>query len=78
VVREAISNAVKHGEAKNAQIKISLERSRLIRVVIENDGIPASQGAKTGFGSDFLDEVAYSWSLKSAAGTTILKAKIAI
>ncbi len=78
VVREAISNAVKHGEAKNAQIKISLERSRLIRVVIENDGIPARQGAKTGFGSDFLDEVAFDWSLKSAAGTTKLKAKIAI
>lgn len=78
VVREAISNAVKHGEAKNAQIKISLERSRLIRVVIENDGIPAKQGAKTGFGSDFLDEVAFDWSLKSNAGTTKLKAKIAI
>ena len=78
VVREAISNAVKHGEASNAKIKISLERSRLVRVAIENDGIPANQGAKTGFGSDFLDEVAYSWSLKSAAGTTTLKAKIAI
>ena len=78
VVREAISNAVKHGEATNAKIKISLERSRLVRVVIENDGIPARQGAKTGFGSDFLDEVAYSWSLKSAAGTTTLRAKIAI
>jgi len=78
VVREAISNAVKHGEAANAKIKISLERSRLVRVAIENDGIPANQGAKTGFGSDFLDEVAYSWSLKSAAGTTTLKAKIAI
>ena len=78
VVREAISNAVKHGEAKTAQIKISLERSRLIRVVIENDGIPARQGAKTGFGSDFLDEVAFDWSLKSAAGTTKLKVKIAI
>jgi signal transduction histidine kinase len=78
VVREAISNAVKHGEATNAKIKISLERSRLVRVVIENDGIPARQGAKTGFGSDFLDEVAYAWSLNSASGTTTLKAKIAI
>ena len=78
VVREAISNAVKHGEATNAKIKISLEKSRLLRVVIENDGIPARQGAKTGFGSDFLDEVAYDWSLKSATGTTTLRAKIAI
>ena len=78
VVREAISNAVKHGEATHAKIKISLERSRLVRLVIENDGIPARQGAKTGFGSGFLDEVAYDWSLKSAGGTTTLKVKIAI
>ena len=78
VVREAISNAVKHGEATQARIKISLEKSKLLRVVIENDGIPAKQGAKTGFGSDFLDEVAYAWSLSSKSGTTTLKAKIAV
>lgn len=78
VVREAISNAVKHGEANSAKIKVSLERSKLLRIVIENDGIPARQGAKTGFGSDFLDEVAYAWSLNSKEGTTTLKAKIAI
>jgi two-component sensor histidine kinase len=78
VVREAISNAVKHGEAKSAKIRVSIEKSRLLRVVIENDGIPARQGAKTGFGSDFLDEVAYDWSLNSKDGRTTLKAKIAI
>ena len=78
VVREAISNAVKHGGATQAKIKISLEKSKLLRVVIENDGIPAKQGAKTGFGSDFLEEVAYAWSLKSTSGTTTLKAKIAV
>lgn len=78
VIREAVSNAAKHGEAAN--VVVSLERStpQLLGITVSNDGHPLSDSIEAGYGSSILDEVAFSWSLENKAGFTVLSAGIAL
>ena len=78
VIREAVSNAVKHGDAKRIELKIEKTDRNLISVVVSNDGKPLSKQADTGYGSSILDEVALNWSLESTGELTLLRAQIAV
>jgi hypothetical protein len=69
--KEAISNAFRHGAAKNATIKIALVDTQLFQLTIVNDGrsvraTSSSQSRHTeGLGLKLYDELCLSWSLKS-------------
>jgi signal transduction histidine kinase len=78
VIREAVSNAVKHGAAKRIQLEVEKTAKNLISVVVSNDGKPLSKQADTGYGSSILDEVALNWSLESSGELTLLRAQIAV
>lgn len=78
VVREAVNNAIKHGGSKKLSIFIRRESEKLVRIVIENDGRPALDDAKAGFGSELLNEITHDWSLKSEDGLTRLVALIPV
>jgi signal transduction histidine kinase len=78
VIREGVGNAARHGAAKNAAISIACNGKDLLEVLVTNDGQPIAGEAEPGFGSQILDEVAYSWSLTSAENRTILRALVAI
>ena len=78
VIREAVSNAVKHGAAKRIELEVEKTAKNLISVVVSNDGKQLSKGADTGYGSSILDEVALNWSLESAGELTLLRAQIAV
>jgi len=78
VIREALTNAVRHGKAKRANISISLPKSdmRQIEVCITNDGLQVDRDPVKGVGSSILDEVTSSWELKSEGSKVSLSASI--
>jgi signal transduction histidine kinase len=78
VIREAVSNAVKHGSATQIELKVEKAARNLILVMVSNDGKPLSKQTDTGYGSSILDEVALNWSLESTGELTLLRAQIAV
>ena len=78
VVREAVSNAVKHGKAEHIVIALESTGDHLIGITVTNDGQPLPVEIESGYGSTILDEVAFSWQLENRGGYTVLGAAIAI
>ncbi len=75
VVREACSNAIRHGEASNVTIDIALgAKPMTIEVNVKNDGHPVSPTSETGVGSFLLNELTLEWSRESITTGTIVKA----
>lgn len=63
VIREAVNNAIKHGQPKNISIDIN-QSGELIELKIENDGL-AIQRSNFGLGSQIYEELTLSYSLKT-------------
>lgn len=78
VVREAVTNAIKHGKAKNVTVEISSASERLVALRVQNDGLPAELNASAGFGSELLNELTHEWSLGRNGDSTFLSAKIPV
>jgi two-component sensor histidine kinase len=63
ILKEAVSNAVRHGDATEAKISIDRIADDLLRIEVSNNGAPPSKGETTqGIGSDLLDEICLTWS----------------
>ncbi len=78
IAKEAISNAVRHGSAKNATIEIDRVEDDLIHVQVVNDGILAKIQERQGIGSSMLDEICLNWSLTNKAKRVYLTAELPI
>jgi signal transduction histidine kinase len=78
VVREAVSNAVKHGKAEHIVIALEQTNPHLLGITVTNDGQPLPAEIEAGYGSSILDEVAFTWQLENRGGYTVLGAAIAI
>lgn len=78
VVREAVSNAVKHGKAEHIVISVEMTGPHLLGITVSNDGQPLPAAIEAGYGSSILDEVAFTWQLENRGGFTVLGAAIAI
>ena len=78
VVREAVSNAVKHGKAEHIVIALERTSPHLLGITVTNDGQPLPAEIEAGYGSSILDEVAFTWQLENRGGYTVLGAAIAI
>lgn len=78
VIREGISNAIKHGGATDIKVSVKpASRESLVLVEISNNGKLPEVETEAGYGSQFLTEITYSWSMGSRDGRTVLKAKLA-
>jgi hypothetical protein len=73
VVREGVSNAVRHGRAGWIDVDID-ERQGLLRVSVQDNGTGLSSTADAGLGSAMFDEITHSWTRTAAAGMTTLVA----
>ena len=72
VIREAVSNAAKHGKASMVWVEITPAKENLLEVRVINNGLAIDESVKPGFGSSILDEVSLSWRLYNGdAGTTL-------
>jgi signal transduction histidine kinase len=78
VVREAVSNAAKHGKAEHVVIALEQTGPNLLGITVTNDGQPLGDEVVAGYGSSILDEVAFTWQLENRGGFTVLGAAIAV
>ncbi len=78
VLREAVSNASKHGKATSVEIAVNIEDSALVLHAKDN-GSSLYTGKTQGLGTELLDDVCSSWSLEpDQKSGMILTAKFAI
>ena len=78
VLREAVSNAIKHGQATEIEVEAKVS-GEVIEVSILNNGKAPVNQAGNGFGSKLYDELTHSWGLNETAdGRTRFSATIFI
>lgn len=78
VMREAVSNAVRHGDADAVSVVVTRPAHGIVRVVVHDDGDGPPMTAAAGLGSGMFDEVALDWSLVRTATLTILEVELGI
>jgi two-component sensor histidine kinase len=78
IIREAVSNAVKHGKASIIEVSIRLTGESFLSIEVRNNGKRVPADKRAGYGSEILDEVAFEWSLENLPAGVILKALVAI
>jgi signal transduction histidine kinase len=81
ILKEAVSNAVRHGDAERAWVEVSRigeKDAAVVEVQVTNDGRIPVTGERRGLGSKLLDELTLDWSLNSEpeTGRTILAARL--
>lgn len=78
ICKEAVSNAVRHGEAKEIKILIDRSADELLIIEASDNGRGISSNAVQGVGSRMLDDLTVEWSLTKnhAIGRTVLEAKL--
>ena len=81
LVREGITNAVKHGKAKHVEVSLSViqmsQKLGLLELRVSNDGEPIKQGSP-GLGSQIISEMAPNYELQTRDGKTELSARLPI
>lgn len=78
IVREGLSNAIRHGHARQVAIDIATDRPGTVDVRIRDDGAWTA-GAGTGLGSTLLDEWCLTWNReRTGTGGTLLECRVAI
>lgn len=78
ILKEAVSNAVRHGDARTAKVSFEIADEGVISLTVINDGNAPGIGVRKGIGSSLLDELTLDWSLgfNSATDQTILTARL--
>jgi signal transduction histidine kinase len=76
IIREATSNAIKHGGATEIEVNARLADGVIRLEVLNNGKPPTKKEASTGYGTQILNELALSWSLDSVEAKTLFRAEI--
>jgi len=77
LIREACSNATRHGKAKSISIVVHrVDGGRAVELTVDNDGHPLSKEPRPGIGSQLFDEQTLSWSRVQVGETVRVVAKI--
>ncbi len=67
IISEAVSNAVRHGQAGSASVRVSAPRTGSLVIEVDDDGQDRRGPAGSGLGSQLLDECTTNWSLHGHA-----------
>lgn len=81
VVREAVNNAVKHGEADEADINITSSAPDSVSIEVRNriySKLETAESKTRGYGSQLLDQITDSWSISFEDDDAIFEATISI
>ena len=77
IVREATSNAIRHGDAHTIDVVISCAPAqRVAHVTVSNDGKPLPNSPVHGLGSRTMSELTVSWSRVQVKDTVFVDATI--
>lgn len=77
VMREGVSNAIRHGDADSIDISFVRREIGAITVCVEDDGDGAPNRIEWGLGSAMFDEVALEWHLERMGAITRLEVVLA-
>ena len=77
IVKEGVSNAIRHGRAKCVEISILEDSANSIRIEVLNDGV-SSFSERQGVGSQMLDEITMRWSRDAVDGQVRVAAQVAL
>ena len=78
ILKEAISNAVRHGSATDARVTIEREVDDLISITVWNNGSAPDGKARVGIGSEMMNEVCLRWKLSGTRGDVTLLAELPV
>lgn len=78
IIKEAVSNAVRHGEARTVNVVIDRHDDFSLEIRVSNDGVPLRVQNTLGVGSRLIEELTTDWSIESskATGLTVFKANL--
>lgn len=77
LVREACSNAIRHGKAKHIDILVSVRKDeRVVEIQIDNDGLPLPSDPTPGIGSQLFDEQSLEWSREQVGDRVHVTARL--
>lgn len=77
VIREAISNAIRHGDASRINIDVALaEPESEVHISITNNGSPLPKQLNPGIGTQLLRDMTLSWSRRNLAEHVVLTAVV--
>jgi two-component sensor histidine kinase len=77
LVREACSNAIRHGKATRIDISVAVRKDdRVVEIRIDNDGLPPVSNATPGIGSQLFDEQSLEWSRKQVGDRVRVTARL--
>jgi two-component sensor histidine kinase len=78
IIKEAVSNAVRHGEANFVTVEIDRQDDFSLEIQVANDGLPLRAQNELGVGSRLIEELTTDWTLDSskATGLTVFKANL--
>lgn len=77
IIREATSNAIKHGGATEIEITAKYNSGVISVQVINNGKLPSERQASTGYGTRILNELALAWKLTAnSSGKALFSAEI--
>jgi two-component sensor histidine kinase len=78
IIKEAVSNAVRHGEANFVNVEIDRHDDFSLEIQVSNDGLPLRAQNELGVGSRLIEELTTDWTLDSskATGLTVFKANL--
>jgi hypothetical protein len=80
ICKEAVSNAVRHGNAKNAWIYLNREKDDVVEIEVCNDGHRLLRNQTQGMGLAMIEDLSLNWQLTSDRhkGKTCLVAELPI
>ena len=78
IMTEAVSNSIRHGDAKHVQITLDVDTSDQVRLRVDDDGVGQVPTNGQGLGSTFLDECTSGWSSTSSDLGHRLEARLPI
>ena len=75
VVREAVSNAIRHGDATKINIEISYVESQAdVHITVANNGRLLPTESTTGIGAKLLTDMTLEWSRENQVEGVVLRA----
>jgi signal transduction histidine kinase len=78
IAKEAVSNAVRHGEATEVEVLIDRVADDLLVLDVSNNGHPPKTTDQAGIGSEMLNEICLSWSLTTDKKRVHLRAELPV
>lgn len=78
IAKEAVSNAVRHGDATEVSVLIDRIEDDLLVLEVTNNGTPPKGPTQAGIGSEMLNEVCLAWTLTSENRKVVLRAELPV